>query len=105
MRDFFLTLFFLLIFSYSYAKKSWIGKWMALDEWQSEFTIEINEDGSALSDYANGDKGTWKLVDGNVVIMWDSGKKDYIFNGVMGFQRLNKGKKKSYTSGMKKLLD
>ena len=38
-------------------------------------------------------------------VIWESGKKDYIFNGVMGFQRLNKGKQKSYTSGMKKLLN
>ena len=105
MRDFFNFIFSVNFFLYSNAKKSWIGKWMAFDEWQSEFIIEINEDGSALSDYANGDKGTWKLVDGNVEIIWESGKKDYIFNGVMGFQRLNKGKQKSYTSGMKKLLN
>ncbi len=105
MKNFPLILFFLLIFSFSNAKNSWTGKWIALDEWQSEFIIEINEDGSAISNYGNGDKGTWKIVDGNIEIIWESGKKDYIFNGVMGFQRLNKGKQKSYTSGMKKLLN
>ena len=31
--------------------------------------------------------------------------KDYIFSGVMGYQRLSKSRNDSYTSGMKKLFD
>ena len=98
----FLTLFY---FSISESKTSWIGEWLALDEWQSEFSIIIKNDGSASSNYGNGENGNWKVVDGNLEIVWDSGITDYIFNGVMGIQRLRKTKNKSYTSGMKKLFD
>tara|TARA_B100000579_G_scaffold138829_1_gene112837 strand:+ start:706 stop:1023 length:318 start_codon:yes stop_codon:yes gene_type:complete len=97
-----LTLFY---FSISESKTSWIGEWLALDEWQSEFSIIIKNDGSASSNYGNGENGNWKIVDGNLEIVWDSGITDYIFNGVMGIQRLRKTKNKSYTSGMKKLFD
>ena len=45
------------------------------------------------------------LTDGNLQIIWESGTKDYIFNGVMGYQRLSKSRNDSYTSGMKKLFD
>jgi hypothetical protein len=76
-----------------------------LDQWQSEFLIEINENGTATTNYGNGENGEWKIVDGNVEIIWESGKRDYLFSGVMGFQRLSKKKGDSYTSGMRKSLD
>jgi hypothetical protein len=99
-------LFHLLVFSCSIASPSWHGSWIALDEWQSEYAVEINEDGTATSDYGNGESGTWDIKDGNLEIRWDSGKIDYWFNGVMGFQRLSKSSSKTYTSGLrKKLLD
>ena len=85
------------------AQNKWLGKWIALDEWQSEFSIIINKDGSANSNYANGENGSWKIVDGNLEIIWDSGKSDYLFQGVMGYQRIRKNKNTSYTSGLKKL--
>lgn len=84
---------------------SWIGKWTALDEWRSEYSIEIFENGNALSDYGNGENGEWRIVDGNLEIIWRSGRKDYIFSGVMGIQRLSDFKGKKYTTGMKKLPD
>lgn len=80
----------------------WIGEWLAMDKWQSEFTIEIEKDGLAFSDYADGVKGSWKLVDGNLQISWENGKSDFIFIGVMGFQRLHKSNQSSYTSGITK---
>tara|TARA_A100001015_G_scaffold111028_1_gene123245 strand:- start:2769 stop:3083 length:315 start_codon:yes stop_codon:yes gene_type:complete len=83
----------------------WIGKWIASDEWQSEFEIILHSDGQAESNYADGDIGKWKIIDSNVEINWDSGKRDYIFSGVMGIQRLSDNKGKKYTSGMKKLLN
>ena len=83
----------------------WVGKWKALDKWQSEFLIEIYADGTASTDYGNGENGNWTIVDGNLQIIWESGKKDYIFSGVMGYQRLSKSRSDSYTSGMKKLFD
>ena len=69
------------------------------------FDIEINADGTAITDYGNGEKGNWTIVDGNLQIIWESGTKDYIFSGVMGYQRLSKSRNESYTSGMKKLFD
>ena len=98
-------IFFLVLVFYtlSYAKNSWLGKWIALDQWQSEFFIKINEDGSAISNYGNGESGSWKIVDGNLKIIWDSGKSDYFFQGVMGYQRIRKNKTNSYTSGLQRL--
>ena len=89
-------LFFSILFYLSIAepKTSWTGKWQALDEWQSEFSIVIKNDGSATSNYGNGERGNWEIVDGNLEIEWDSGITDYIFNGVMGIQRLRKTKNK-----------
>ena len=48
--------------------------------------------------------GEWKLTDGNLTIQWESGKTDYFFNGVMGFQRIRKNKNDSYTSGLRKII-
>mgnify|MGYP005759162271 CR=1 FL=1 len=95
----FLALFYVDVLS----KNNWIGKWIASDKWQSEFSIVINDDGTASSNYGSGEVGEWKFVDGNLEIFWDSGKTDYFFNGVMGFQKIRKNKNESYTSGLKRL--
>ncbi len=96
---------FFLIASNIFANEVWMGKWLALDQWQSEFLIEIKKDGTAFSEYGSGQEGKWSLVDGNLEIKWKSGKTDYLFSGVMGYQRLSKDQNGSYTSGLKKLLD
>ena len=93
---------FLFLFSFVEAKNIWLGEWVAQDKWQSEFSILINKDGSATSNYGSGEIGEWKLTDGNLSIQWDSGKTDYFFSGVMGFQRIRKNKNDSYTSGLKR---
>jgi hypothetical protein len=100
---FFLFKFF--IFSFCYSNDLWIGEWIATDQWQSEFFITVNEDGTAKTNYGNGDVGTWIIKDGTIEIKWESGKTDYLFSGVMGFQRISKNKDRSYTSGLRKLLD
>ena len=94
-----------LICSNALSSVKWTGKWVALDQWQSEFHIVINKDGTSTTDYGSGDEGNWLIVDGNLRIKWASGKEDYIFSGVMGYQRLSKDKNGSYTSGLRKLLD
>ena len=101
-----LLFLFFLFFSDCFSNDLWVGNWMARDQWQSEFLLEIKEDGSAKSDYGNGQIGKWSIVDGNLEIIWESGKKDYLFSGVMGYQRLSKNNdNSSYTSGLRKLLD
>ena len=102
-----LFLISLVLFSQpTFSNYSWQGMWIATDEWQSEYNVIIKQDGVAISEYGNGEKGTWKIKDGNLEIIWESGSTDYWFNGVMGFQRLFKDKNKSYTSGIRrKLLD
>ena len=47
---------------------NWIGNWIALDQWQSEFEIVIKKDGTATTDYGSGDQGNWLIVDGNLLI-------------------------------------
>ncbi len=98
-------IFLLIVFFYSqtFGQNDWLGEWIALDQWQSEFSIKIKKDGTANSNYADGESGTWKIVDGNLKIFWDSGKSDYFFHGVMGYQRIRKNKNNSYTSGLKRL--
>ena len=100
-----ILLFSVFYFSVIEAKNSWVGEWIASDQWQSEFSISINNNGTASSNYGSGETGSWKLIDGNLKIIWDSGKTDYFFSGVMGFQRIRKNKNESYTSGLKKLSD
>ena len=105
MRFLFNFLFLLTLFSKVNSKSIWLGEWIASDKWQSEFSIIVNEDGSASSNYGSGEYGEWKLIDGNLKIFWESGKTDYFFNGVMGYQRIRKNKNESYTSGLRKLSD
>ena len=90
----------------TFSNDTWQGMWIATDEWQSEYNVIIKKDGVAISEYGNGEEGIWKIKDGNLEITWESGSTDYWVNGVMGFQRIFKDKKKSYTSGIRrKLLD
>ena len=105
MKYFIFFIFLIFKSSDTLSKNSWVGKWVAMDKWQSEFTIIVNEDGSASSNYGSGEYGEWKLTDGNLTIFWESGKTDYFFNGVMGYQRIRKNKNESYTSGLRKLSD
>lgn len=99
--------FYLWSLSLSANQNKWLGDWIALDEWQSEFEISLDKDGKAVSNYGNGDKGEWRIVDNNVEIIWDSGKKDFLFFGVMGIQRLSENQGKKTTTGLRKknLLD
>ena len=105
LRNLLLLICFVLFETEAYANDNWYGKWIATDEWQSEFNVTIRKDGVAISEYGSGEEGTWKIKDGNLEILWESGSTDYWFNGVMGFQRLYKDKNKSYTSGIRKLLN
>ena len=45
----------------AYADNNWYGKWVATDEWQSEYNVTIKKDGIAISEYGNGEEGTWKI--------------------------------------------
>ncbi len=83
-------------------EKKWLGEWIAFDEWKSQYIIKLEKNYEASSNYADGQEGTWAFKDGNILIEWNNGKTDFIFNGVMGLQRLHKSKKSSYTSGIKK---
>ena len=105
IKNFYFLLFLTLFSTNILSKEFWEGTWVATDEWQSEYNVTIKKDGIAISEYGNGQEGTWKIKDGNLEIKWESGSIDYWFNGVMGFQRLYKDKNKSYTSGIRKLLN
>ena len=61
---------------------------MALDEWKSEFNIEIIETGMAISTYGNGEKGQWKIIDGNLEIIWESGRKRLYFFRCNGYSEI-----------------
>merc|ERR1711991_763816 len=56
-----LIVLFLIFFTECFSNELWVGKWKALDKWQSEFLIEINDDGTALTNYGNGEKGNWTI--------------------------------------------
>lgn len=105
LRNLLFLICFIIFIQKTYANKNWYGKWVATDEWQSEYNVTIKKDGIAISEYGNGEEGVWEIKDGNLEIIWESGSSDYWFNGVMGYQRLFKDKNKSYTSGLRKLLD
>ena len=82
-----LIVLFLIFFNECFSNELWVGKWKALDKWQSEFLIEINDDGTAFTNYGNGEKGNWTIVDGNLQIIWESGTKDYIFQWSYGLSK------------------
>ena len=54
-------LFLVFFFNNANAKNNWLGEWIASDKWQSEFSIKINEDGSASSNYGSGETGNGNL--------------------------------------------
>ena len=49
-------------------------------------------------------EGMWKADESGVSIEWNNGRKDFIFNGVMGIQRIASASKFSsgYSAFMKK---
>ena len=69
---------------------NWIGNWIALDQWQSEFEIVIKKDGTATTDYGSGDQGNWTIVDGNLLIKWSSGKGRLFIQWCYGLSTLIK---------------
>ncbi len=80
----------------------WEGSWETADSWGGSYRIDVYPDGTAMTDYAEGWKGQWHEAEGgSLVIEWDSGWRDYIFNGVMGRQRLaSKEGQRGYSSYM-----
>lgn len=67
----------------------WIGIWETADRWGSTYHIVIHDDGSAKSTYGEQPAGTWSERDGGVGVIWDDKGRDFLFNGVMGHQRLH----------------
>ena len=82
----------------------WSGVWETMDEYRSTFTIILKADGSAYSDYGDGWDGEWKENESGVTVNWKNGRSDFVFNGVMGIQRIAKASKfsRGYTAFMKK---
>lgn len=68
---------------------SWVGVWETADQWGSVYYIEIKDDNRAMSTYGDGWHGDWQKAGGGVRITWDSKGGDFIFNGVMGKQRVH----------------
>ena len=99
--SFFLT-FGLAALSSFPAFADWEGAWETGDSWGGSYRIDVYPDGTAVTDYAEGWKGQWHEAEGgSLVIEWDSGWRDYIFNGVMGRQRLaSKEGQRGYSSYM-----
>ncbi len=93
------TFWIIVLMSFS-ALAGWEGAWETGDSWGSSYRIDIHPDGTAQTDYAEGWNGQWhEAKGGSLVIEWDSGWRDYIFNGVMGRQRLaSKEGQKGYSS-------
>ena len=98
---FFFSFFFFLTQS---LLADWTGTWETMDQYKSTFTIILKEDGSAYSDYGDGWDGVWKENESGVTVNWNNGRRDFVFNGVMGIQRIASASKfsRGYTAFMKK---
>ena len=70
----------------------WVGFWETADAYGSTFRMEVRADGSAFLNYGDGVEGSWVKEGSGLRIIWASGKKDFLFNGVMGRQRLGSSK-------------
>ncbi|MBC6445499.1 MAG: hypothetical protein GDA50_08845 [Alphaproteobacteria bacterium GM202ARS2] len=109
-RHFLTTLAYLTIPIVAYAtaghtQQQWLGTWQTRDKWGSDYTIILKQDGTAYAQYAKGINGTWHKKDGGIVILWDNKTRDFLFNGVMGHQRLFTSPRdpaSNYNAGMKK---
>lgn len=72
------------------AAAGWEGIWETRDQYGSVFYFVVNPDGTALSYYGDGIPGTWETADTDATrIIWENGRKDYLFNGIMGMQRIS----------------
>ena len=98
---FFFSFFFFLTQS---LLADWTGTWETMDQYKSTFTIILKEDGFAYSDYGDGWEGVWKEDESGVIVNWNNGRRDFVFNGVMGIQRIASASKfsRGYTAFMKK---
>ena len=83
------VLFALPLLSMGTARADWDGLWQTTDAHGSEFYIEVKPDGLAHMYYGDGIEGTWKKEGSGLRIVWEGGKEDFLFNGVMGRQRLS----------------
>lgn len=84
----------------------WVGVWQTGDADNYPFLLEIKRDGSAFQDYGAGSSGRWRIHEGGLLIEWADGHQDYLFDGVMGMQRLHKPvnpRARKYSSFMKKM--
>ena len=70
-----------------------VGVWALTDRRNSTFNIRLAADGSAVSTWSAGpsgsigERGRWTLVDGRVVIEWNTGWQDTIAIGLMGIEQ------------------
>ena len=76
------------VFAVFASEQQWLGAWQTRDNWGSEYTIVLEQDGTAHAAYAGGIDGTWQSKDGGILILWDNKTQDFLFSGVMGRQRL-----------------
>ncbi|MBC6497090.1 MAG: hypothetical protein GDA54_02050 [Alphaproteobacteria bacterium GM7ARS4] len=73
---------------HAYSDKTWLGQWHTRDGWGSDYTITLSQNGQAHSSYGDGLDGTWREKDGGIFIQWRNNATDFLFQGVMGRQRL-----------------
>lgn len=65
-------------------KVKYEGYWATLGSDQDVFNIEVNKDGTALTNYfknpagAKGERGTWEAKDDGILLTYDSGWRDWI---------------------------
>lgn len=59
------------------SRSHFLGKWEAGDGTGRNFTITLNDDGSARRSSGN-EKGTWQYVNGEAQIRWNDGANDCI---------------------------
>jgi len=104
MLRFLLFFFSFFFFVTNSVLADWTGIWETMDQYQSAFTIILKDDGSAYSDYGDGWAGVWKENESGVTISWNNGRRDFVFNGVMGIQRIANASKfsRGYSAFMKK---
>ncbi|MCE9619864.1 MAG: hypothetical protein K8R92_08140 [Planctomycetes bacterium] len=69
------------------------GTWALTDSQNALFNVNLLEDGLAIStwskgpDGAKGERGTWKIEDGVLVMNWTDGWMDVIQLGQIGFEK------------------
>ncbi len=66
----------------------YVGQWEVADSEGKNFLINLKEDGTAVSNWKNGEEGSWEFKNAKAYVEWKNGWKDIIHKDGDGFKKV-----------------